>query len=199
MTLRQNDRFRESVEVKSNDLLDERPRCVDTVRKGYPLIAGALLQSKLGRGLFAPLRRTRNSVFMRTGPKVEQYAHSIHALTDQLGNLSDTHTWRTAVKRIGHRINDGGFPGTGRASNGKQVEAGEINQDVLAEARESFDLQTNWPHRLAPRRARRTSGQRLPGVRIHTCGGRTQQKARSGRFPQSSLSHQFREIAALQY
>jgi hypothetical protein len=110
---------------------------------------------------------------------VEQHAHANHALTDQLGHLSDAHTGRAAVKRVGHRINDRGFPGTGRAGNGKEVEGGEVNQDVLPEARESFDLETNWSHRLVPRRGRRTSGQRPQGVRIHTYDGRKQRKARS--------------------
>ena len=75
-------------------------------------------------------------------------------MTDQLGDLSHTNAWRTSVERVGHGIDDRGLPGAGRAGDGKEIELGEIHEGAFTEAREPFDLETNWTHRLAPRRAR---------------------------------------------
>src|SRR5207244_1336956 len=100
------------------------------------------LRAALGR------RAPRHSVALPTDLELERHRHPRLPLADELTNpVADA--LDPAVQRVGHRVEERGFPRARRPADDEDVKLCEVELGSVAEGCEPLELQSERTHLLA--------------------------------------------------
>ena len=108
-------------------------------------IAGDALEALLG-GL-VEAGRADDTVALLPNAEVELDREALGAVADELFVVADTGD--LAVESEADRVDQGRLAGAGRAGDGEEVEAREVDLDLVAEGGEAFQGKTNGSHEAA--------------------------------------------------
>ena len=143
LALREDDRAREAVVVEAEDAVDLRPDLLDAVGEGLGRVRGDPLEALLG-GLVGA-GGARDAVALLPDSELEQDREALGAVADELlvvvADAGDL-----AVEGEADRVDQGRLAGAGRAGDGEQVEAREVELELVAEGGEAFERELVRPH-----------------------------------------------------
>ena len=146
LALREDDGAREAVVVEAEDAVHLCPDLLDAVSDGFGGIPGDALEALLG-GLVGA-GRAGDAVALLPDPELEHDREALGAMADELlvvvADAGDL-----AVEGEADRVDQGRLASAGRAGYGEEIEAGEVQLDLVAEGGEALQGKANGSHEAA--------------------------------------------------
>ena len=133
--MRKHDRARETVVVETEDAVDLRPDLLDAVGEGLGRVRGDPLEALLGGLVGAGC--ARDAVALLPDTELEHDREPLGAVADEL--LVVVADARNLAKEgEADRVDQGRLAGAGRARDGEEIEAREVELDLVAEGGKPF-------------------------------------------------------------
>ena len=143
LALRQDHRAREAVVVEAEDAVDLGAHLLDAVGDRLGRAVRDPLEPLL-RGLVGA-RGARDPVALLADAELEHHREPLGAVADEL-LVVVAHARDLAVEREDDRVDQRRLAGAGRAGDREEVEAGEVELDLLPEGGEAFERELVRPH-----------------------------------------------------
>ena len=146
LALRQDHRAREAVVVEAEDAVDLGAHLLDAVGDRLGRAVRDPLEALL-RGLVGA-DRAGDPVALFADAELEHHREPLGAVADEL-LVVVAHARDLSVEREDDRVDQRRLAGAGRAGDREEVEAGEVELELLAEGGEAFERELVRPHCVA--------------------------------------------------
>ncbi len=146
LALREDDRAGEAVVVEAEDAVHLRPDLPGPVGDGLGRLPRDPLEALLG-GLVGA-GRARDAVALLPDVELEHDREALLAVADEL-LVVVAHAGDDTVEGEDDGVDQGRLAGAGRAGDGEEVEAREVELELVTEGSEAFDGQLQRPHLAA--------------------------------------------------